>query len=119
MSVSGENQWIGIGEVRKPEGQRAVQYGKVRGSPVCSFEMVVPSRGGERVARMRVNVYEPKAVRYAQRHLSEGVSLRVEGELMNRRQRGSGPRLVEIRAFRIETLPKSKENDDGGSDKRS
>jgi hypothetical protein len=42
----------------------------------------------------------------------------VEGELMNRRQRGSGPRLVEIRAFRIKALS-IKENDDGGSDKRS
>ena len=107
MPLNGENEWTGVGEVRQQ-----VRTGKVGGGVVCSFEIAVPSRGGQRIARVRVNVYEAKAVRYAQRHLKEGVFVRVMGEIMNRRRRGKGPRLVEIRASKLEAVP-PKENENG------
>lgn len=91
------NKWVGFGPVGKdPKTARTSS-----GQSVCSFQIAAPTRDGDRTVWVRVNVYDPPLVRYVRKHVKSGVTAHVVGELMNRKYRGTGPQLTEVRAHKI------------------
>lgn len=92
------NKWVGFGAVDK-----AVKTGRIgNGQVVCSFQLAAPTRDGSRTCWVRVNVYDSSLIRYARRKIKPGVIAHVQGELMNRKHRGTGPQLTEVRAHTID-----------------
>lgn len=91
------NRWIGYG----PVGKEPKLDHTSDGQTVCSFQISAPTRDGNRTVWVRVNVYDPPLVRYVRKHIRPGTVARVSGELMNRKYRGRGPQLTEVRAHEI------------------
>jgi single-stranded DNA-binding protein len=92
------NKWVGSGPVAKD-----IKTGRIgNGQMACSFQLSAPTRDGNRTVWVRINVYDPSLIRYVRRKVKPGVIARVTGELMNRKHRGSGPQLTEVRAQEID-----------------
>jgi single-stranded DNA-binding protein len=91
------NTWVGSGSVVND-----LRVGRVgNGQTVCSFQVSVPTVNSKRTVWVRVNVYDPTLIRYVRRKIHSGAMVSVSGELMNRKYRGTGPQLTEVRAHEI------------------
>jgi single-stranded DNA-binding protein len=70
-----------------------------RGDPACSFSVASDAAPVPTATWVRVSVYGPELVEVCRAHLTKGVYVLVEGELMNRA--GKFGELTEVRARRV------------------